>query len=684
MNQTFKKHFFWGGLVVLLFFVVFFWVKPIKSASCALNTQESYKTRTSRSVYYISTDCKKRPILNPAVFFSHFRAWSEVNVVSATVLRNIPDHELSFLPWGPRRTIPNGTLIKTVTDPKVYLKLGANIYPIDSEAAFLGMGFAWNWIEDVDPRVVSAFTKARIISDASDYPAGLAFKYTNNPRVYLLEENSSGNQRKRHVQSVAELRSRYREDRVATLPTTDTFNDGEPVEDTTPTPDPVPTPEPVPAPPSTNNTPSASAGSAGISDFRRVLVPTRLGLGRYPTVGAPFTDSVFGTTMLRFTGETDKGEYATHDYSQLQAFSTDNKYVLLGTDKGYEVFHVATRASATLAPQNNVNVARWQPDLNHTLVWIDSNEDETIRVQYANVDTGAITTHYTFPNNFDRIRGNQSFDELSDDGRWMGGMAAAGDDDIIFSLDLRNKRLGAQMSLSSLYSGTCALDPEYGIVEPDWVGISPLGNYLVVNWARDGVDRCSGQEIFDVSSGRFLGHSYDSHAHGDLALTKDGQEVFVTTINASSEDGSFPAIVRFDLPNGYNSPTLIKTVPWHAVWHISCRGPRGMCLVTSFPADSNFELKGVLEDELYMIYFDGSVRRLGHHRSSGCGYWVQPRASISRDARYAIFDSDFWVEKGGRDSCTILGDSLGGGEVFMLLLPDAIRQSPNNAVPFVF
>lgn len=432
------------------------------------------------------------------------------------------------------------------------------------------------------------------------------------------------------------------------------------------------------------NPSTATPGSAGLADDSAVLQARPLGFkGKLPPAGVPFTDPVFGTTLVRLTSQTDKADFANHDYSQLQAFSRDNKYVIVNTGNGTEVLEVETRQRSALAPQNNINVPRWQPALPHTLLWIDSNEDQTIRIQYANVDTGQVTDHFVFPEEFDRIRVNQSFDELSDDGQWLAGMATlSNNDDHIFALNLETKRFGTQLSLPGLYSTVCAEDSQYGQLQPDWIGVSPLGNYLVVNWSKDGTDRCTGQEVYDIKSGEYLGHSYSGHQHGDLALTNDGREVFISSINDSGRGTGLPGIAEYSLPNGANSPRIIRELPWHGLWHISCRGPRGMCLITSFDGEEGWDLRGVLEQEIYLIYFDGSVRRLTHHRSSGCGYWVQPRASLSYDGRYGIFDSDFNIELGGANSCArkdISEPDLGGGEVFLILLPEEARKSPNNS-----
>ena len=423
--------------------------------------------------------------------------------------------------------------------------------------------------------------------------------------------------------------------------------------------------------------PLLGSGSVGITTLEPLNIQS-LGLGRYPNVRETYTDPVFGTSLLRFTDATDRNDYANHDYSQLQAFSADSEYIIVNEADGTTVRRVADGSRATLEPFRG-NTVRWHLGIPHTLFFFDSNEDTTIRAQTANVDTGEIREAFIFPDRYDRIRVNQSFDEMSEDGRWVTGMAAmSDDDDMIFALDLTRGEITVEISLSLLYRTVCEEDPDYGILEPDWVSPSPLGNYLVVNWARDGAERCSGQEVYDIRTGRYLGHSYDGRQHGDLAVHPDGSEIFVTDIPSPIGDG-LPAIGYYTLPDGVETPTFIRSMPWHGIWHISCRGPRGVCAITSFDPEPDWDLRRVLDSEIYLLYFDGAVRRLTHHRSSGCGYWVQPRATISGDGRYIAFDSDYNLELGGPNSCATVDPELGGGEVFLILLPEAAKYSPGGA-----
>lgn len=383
----------------------------------------------------------------------------------------------------------------------------------------------------------------------------------------------------------------------------------------------------------------AGGDPAGITDPNLIVPQAPWG---NPAVGTWQTEPAFGTSLRRLSDLADGFE--SHIYSQLQAFSADNHYVLLAGSAGYVIRRLSDLAPVALDTAA-WNAPRWQPAAPHTIVHYDSNEDTTVRVQYSQLDSLQTNTIFTFPAQYQYIRSNQSFDELSRDGQWTAGMVSREDGAmVIFALNLQTATLGAILPLPDLYSGPCQPDPQWGQLEPDWVGVSPLGRYLVVQWPRDGLARCSGLETFDLESGVFTGRVSDSHQHGDLGLLPDGQTEIFVTFEIYHPSGQLAIAYRL-LPGEatVSQPVYLQTLDWMAA-HISCQGPAGVCLVTTEADPSNGWQ--ALEGEIYLLYSDGSVRRLSHHRTSNCGYWVQPRASLSADGRYAIFASDW-----GQASC---------------------------------
>lgn len=398
----------------------------------------------------------------------------------------------------------------------------------------------------------------------------------------------------------------------------------------------------------------ASADCIDITD--PALVVTQDALAP-PAPGETVLDPRFCHPLRRVSASSEGGAFETPEYSQLQAFSADNAYLLLLSPAGYLVRRVDDLGVVAGLDTSGWNAARWYPPEPHTILHFDSNADTTLRVQLTNVDDGTTRTVFTFPAQYERVIVNASSDELSDDGRWLAGIASRGDGAwVIFALDVVGGALGAELVIDDLYTGACAPDPEWGNVTPDWVGVSPLGNYLVVQWTRDGTARCSGLETFDPVSGAFVGRVYDGHQHGDLGVRTDGSEFFMT-FELYHPSGNLALGVR-DLPgtDTVSEPEYLLVLDWGNGDHISCQGPRGVCLVTAGVWPDNGW--SAFEGELFLLYLDGSVERLAHHRSTSCGYWVQPRATISRDGRLVAFASDW----GRAQQC----DDLGRGDPYIL------------------
>ncbi len=199
--------------------VIFFAVAHVSAqTSCSLATEQAYKSSVSNAVWYVSDDCAKRPIKNPDVFFSHFSAWSDVRVVEDGELAAIPNHELGFLPWGTRREYKNGSLVKTVDDPNVYVLLDGERFPIESEDAFRGLGYDFSQVEDVFPAVLNTRPQGRSIAAVSDYPGSLVFSIGGTSDLYLLERDANGSFAKRRIESFDDVSRDYRTDRIADLP----------------------------------------------------------------------------------------------------------------------------------------------------------------------------------------------------------------------------------------------------------------------------------------------------------------------------------------------------------------------------------------------------------------------------------------------------------------------------------
>ena len=268
---------------------------------------------------------------------------------------------------------------------------------------------------------------------------------------------------------------------------------------------------------------------------------------------------------------------------------------------------------------------------------------------------------FTFPDRYERVFVPQSFDELSRDGRWMAGAIARDDGAmVLFALDLVRGELTLERSIRDFYATDCEPGPRWGEVEPDWIGVSPLGRYAVVQWVRDDTSRCSGLELFDLSTGAFATQVTTTHNHGDLAIARNGSELFVTTALESKVDNNRPALLAYPLPPSVAPAWEIMTLDWGDAEPHLLSGPAGtMC------GHLGSDRGGAFDGAVWLVDVDGGTRVLAEHHSSSCGYWVQPRASISVDGRYVVFDSD-GAGSQGTSSCQLSGADLGRGDAWLI------------------
>jgi hypothetical protein len=206
---------------------------------CTLSIGRSYKSLESNAVYYITPpyskdgqpiegSCTKRAFKASPIFFSYFASWSDVQVVPKADLANIADDALGFMPRGPRYAPQNGTLMKVVSDPNVYLLINGKKHVIASEEIFKSLGFEWNYVEDVAQELLDMFAEGDVISK-NEAPALSVIGYADSPRLYFLEPSVADSSilLKRYIASESAWKSlNYRTDRIIRLPASSIYGDG--------------------------------------------------------------------------------------------------------------------------------------------------------------------------------------------------------------------------------------------------------------------------------------------------------------------------------------------------------------------------------------------------------------------------------------------------------------------------
>lgn len=199
------------------------------AVSCPLFMEKAYKSSASKAVYYITTDCTKRPFKNGPSFFTYFDSWSEVITTTKTILDSVANDLLGFTPAGPKYDPKYGALVKIVTDPKVYLLLGTEKYWIISESVFTGLKYDWKWVEDVDPGLLNKYSVGSEITYTDHHPNYTIIKYAGFANTYRLEPDPDdySKQVKRWIKNEKVFNAlKFRWDRIVTVPNSEVYKDG--------------------------------------------------------------------------------------------------------------------------------------------------------------------------------------------------------------------------------------------------------------------------------------------------------------------------------------------------------------------------------------------------------------------------------------------------------------------------
>ncbi|MCB9798215.1 hypothetical protein H6758_00650 [Candidatus Nomurabacteria bacterium] len=202
---------FFSFLPLALFSLLLF--APADAIGCPLQEQKAYKSSQSSSVWYVTENCTKRAFKNSKIYFTYFESWSEVQQVTQESLNNVPDDQLGFLPYGPLFDPRYGAVVKTTNDPKIYVVLGKEKHWVESSSAYQQLGYKWDWVEDVDQRMLDKYQTGKSIRiDTSEVgffngvgvfsqPYFSLVKKKNDPKVYRIEPDRDDPRRKvlRHI-----------------------------------------------------------------------------------------------------------------------------------------------------------------------------------------------------------------------------------------------------------------------------------------------------------------------------------------------------------------------------------------------------------------------------------------------------------------------------------------------------
>lgn len=389
---------------------------------------------------------------------------------------------------------------------------------------------------------------------------------------------------------------------------------------------------------------AAQTACGSVSD-PTVLLP--LPTDPKPALYFDYVDPQTGGCFKRITDAASNGTTEmVHDYSQLQAWNVDQSKILLATGL---ILNASDFSVYGQLPAMGAH--RWSPT-DPNLIYSTSGNSW---ISY-NIATQTTTTIRTFPE-YTMLDREASFEELPENDRYvlLEGYRVTDGGVEIFVYDYKND----VKSKTIPGTGPCG--------GADWLAMSPLGDYAMVNWGGGGSQAGCGLEAYDVNM-NYVGKVALGHGHGDMTVDKDGTEYYVLYTHDNYDNTAItgPYVARYRIPRGYDDVLagdstggvpLLK-VDWSEGGHISGQALRAGFVLVSLSQDLTNGWQP-LEGEEIKVYLDSReftphIERLAHHRSdeayvasqpsSTCplsAYWAQPHGSLSRDGTMALFGSSW-------------------------------------------
>lgn len=365
-----------------------------------------------------------------------------------------------------------------------------------------------------------------------------------------------------------------------------------------------------------------------------------------PQRGVPFTDPVYGTTVVRATDHAADGVvgFARNDYSRRQAFNADDTRFLVSSHNGYWHLYDANtyqHIKQLSGPAGDAE-PQWHPTDPNKFYFLPNNGGTVIYLYDLTTDTYSTVADFAgrlpwpdVAHIWTRAEGSPSAD-----GRYWGFMAEAPDGpdeggsfDIrgFFTYDLQEDRILAVKSASA---------------RPDHVSMSASGDYFVVSWNDTGVPLETGTVAFTRELARVQTLHHKS-VHSDLALDASGDDIYVA-VDYQTNDGN---VYMQNLRTGEKATlfTLYEDGAGSAI-HFSGKSfdKPGWVLVSTYASQGPWQwyMEKVFAVELRE---DPRIYNIAHHHAfewrregvEGSWYFTEPHASVNRDFTRILFNSNW-------------------------------------------
>lgn len=369
-----------------------------------------------------------------------------------------------------------------------------------------------------------------------------------------------------------------------------------------------------------------------------------------PQVSVLFNDPKFNSQVQRITDAKNQGLAGLFpDYSKRQAWNSDGSLLMLRSGGGEVlIYNAANFQFIKTLPSNFTGLQDifWHPFDPETIYFFADNTFNAV-----NPLTEQMMPLHTFPGYIyvtTRAEGNLSYNGslvalVGYDASWNVK------DFFVYSIS------GDSVAGSMNVTGTNAENL-------DWISISPLGNYVIVNYADNVTGQFHGVEVYDKQF-NLVWQKPLGAGHSDLGIDINGKEMLI--MDYYDANTNFTYIKKFYLEDGSETNLLALSALFDM--HESCRNidRAGWVYISTFDYVGRLTDDSLswlpFEDEIFALKTDrsGDVQRLAHHHSrrfspvtpdpDNSVYFSEPHATVKHDGNQVLFGSN-WRQDMEQDS----------------------------------
>lgn len=379
-----------------------------------------------------------------------------------------------------------------------------------------------------------------------------------------------------------------------------------------------------------------------------------------PPLNEPFTDGAYGTRVTRVMDasqvtDRDTPSFVRHEYSRRPAFNADTTRALAISSNGSLRLFSVDKAGNKMSFVKTLGISEpqepnWHPT-DPNVIYFLGTYGQSLQIGRYDVATDQSTVARDLT---ERIRA--IFPAAN--GMWTKQEGRPSNDGRIWSFQIEDSDFGILGILTYDFEQDLVLGSLAVEARPDHVSTSPLGNFCVASWAyRPDL----GTRSYSLDFSRFT-QLHNQSEHSDLAVTKDGREVYVLSDYSSGD------VAMVDLETGVRTNLFrLYGADYSATaMHFSGIGSQltpGYILTSFYKCTQNYGAdpgdfsSQWFKDKVVLVELTAEPRiyNLAHTHFGDAGYFSETQAVASKDFGKVLFVST-WESTQERDVSSYMVD----------------------------